>query len=112
MDNVTDLALPLANPEKTQTNVRMFISVMAQQPGVGAQDSDVEFLAQLTDKRLKGGLAGFDFAAGKLPETGIKGSRRTLTQQKAAVGPFNDGRGNVCDFHLTGFAVLEGMRPE
>ena len=46
---------------------------------------DAKLLAELADERCLRRLAGFDLAAGELPEAGHGFSGRTLSDQHAAV---------------------------
>ena len=67
---------------------------------------DAQFLVQLADQAGLGSLAGFDLAAGKLPQAGELFSRRPAADQHPAVdvdeGAGGDNHGAHDSFLLSG----------
>src|SRR5205807_1496400 len=92
------LAAPGEHAEEIQPDVAVRIDVIAREPGIAALDVDAELFVQLARERMLGWLAGFDLAAREFPVAGVDLARRTLRQQKAAVGALDDGRGDLNHF--------------
>jgi hypothetical protein len=94
---VVDLAPPGRHFEEVQIDVGVLVDVFAGEPRPGFQDFHVELFMELADQGFAGGFAGFDLAAGKLPVARVEGVGSALPDQKAAVGPGDDGGGHMHD---------------
>ena len=80
--------LPAAADVERHQQVEVFVGVAREgkrREAVGF-DFDAEFLTQFADQRLLGALAGFELAAGKLPQPRELLAFGALSDQHAAVG--------------------------
>ena len=69
-------------------------------------DDDSQFLLQLADQALFRPLAGFDLAAGKLPQPAIDFPSGRCAMQHAAVGIDERAGGNKDEFDAHGLGSI------
>ena len=74
-------AIPRTDAKKTDLDPRMRIHKVSRDPGRQGRRRNTQLLLQFTHQRLGKAFAGFHFAAGKLPVTGIGFTWRALCQQ-------------------------------